>query len=744
MARRLAVLAAAAGALALIACSGHPHVESSDPAKAVSHDMTDATHHRKPNRLIHEKSPYLLQHAYNPVDWHPWGEEAFAEARRTGKPIFLSIGYSTCHWCHVMERESFEDDSVAALLNEYFVPIKVDREERPDVDRLYMHAMQAMGSGGGWPLNVFLTPGLEPFFGGTYFPPRTMGGRPGMIDLLPRVHEAWQEQRAQIEDSGRRVIAALESLSEPDSAAAHHAASFDHAYAYFERAADPEHGGFGTAPKFPSIANLSYLLRYWARDPEHRGASRELVLKQLDGMRAGGIHDHLGGGFHRYSTDREWLVPHFEKMLYDQAQIAWAYLEGYQVTGNAAYAAAARGIFTYVVRDLSSPEGGFDSAEDADSQGEEGKFYVWTPAEIEAALGGEAALFAYRYGVTAHGNFEHGTTILSEVHTLEECAKQFGMAPAEAEKRLDAARAKLLDVRARRVRPHRDDKVVAAWNGLMISAFARGARVLGDPGLAARAARAAGFVWDRLRDPATGELHRRWREGEAKGAGQLEDYAYVALGYFDLYQATFDPRWLERAVALTEAQNARFWDDAHGGYFESPAGDSSIALRMKDAFDGAELAGNSIAAWNLLMLGTLIDRADFREHARRTLDYFARRLGDGAAEMPQMLVAMDLERATTRHVVIAGRAEAADARAMVAEFDRRFLPHDALLFAAGGEDQKRLAALAPFVAPLAPQNGKATAYVCVDYACRLPTTDLAAFAAQLEERGEKAALGRIK
>ena len=705
--------------------------------------MNDNAHHRKPNRLIHEKSPYLLQHAYNPVDWHAWGEEAFAEARRAGKPIFLSIGYSTCHWCHVMERESFEDDSVAALLNEYFIPIKVDREERPDVDRLYMHAMQAMGSGGGWPLNVFLTPGLEPFFGGTYFPPRSLGGRPGMIELLPRVHEAWIEKRAEIEDSGRRVIAALESLAEPDSEAASHAASFDRAYTYFERAADHEHGGFGTAPKFPSIANLGYLLRYWARDPEPRGAARDLVVKQLDAMRAGGIHDHLGGGFHRYSTDREWLVPHFEKMLYDQAQIAWAFLEGYQVTGNPTYAAAARGIFAYVARDLSSAEGGFDSAEDADSEGEEGKFYVWTPAEIEATLGhGDAALFAYRYGVTPHGNFEHNTTILSEVRTVEECAKQFGITSAEAEKRLEAARAKLLEVRSRRMRPHKDDKVVTAWNGLMISAFARGARVLGDPALAARATRAADFIWDRLRDPASGDLHRRWREGEAKGAGQLEDYAYLALGYFDLYQATFDPRWLERAVALTETQNARFWDDAHGGYFESPAGDASIAVRMKDAFDGAEMAGNSVAAWNLLMLGTLLDRTDFRERARRTLDYFARRLGDGAAGMPQMLAAMDLERSAVRHVVIAGRADAADARAMVAEFDRRFLPHDALLFAGGGEEQKRLAKLATFVAPLAPKNGRATAYVCVDYACRLPTTDLAAFAAQLEERGEKAATGR--
>jgi len=566
-----------------------------------------------------------------------------------------------------------------------------------------------------------------------------------MMEILPRVHEAWQEKREAIEASGRQVIAALAGLAEPDAAAASRVALFDSAYAWFERTADPEHGGFGVAPKFPSIANLVYLLRYWARDPESREAARAMVLKQLDAMRAGGIHDHLGGGFHRYSTDREWLVPHFEKMLYDQAQIAWAYLEGFQVSGRPEYADAARGIFEYVARDLTSPAGAFYSAEDADSEGEEGRFYVWTPGAIEAVLGPDAALFAHRYGVTPRGNFEHGTTILSEVEPLESCAQRFGVAPAEAKRRLDAARAKLLEARAKRERPHRDDKVLAAWNGLMISAFARGARVLGEPALAARAERAAEFLWKELRDPKGGAMLRRWRDGEARGAGQLDDYAYVALGFFDLYQATFDPRWLERAVALTDAQIARFWDDEHGGFFESPAGDASIAVRMKDAFDGAEMASNSIAAWNLEMLGALLDRKDFRERARRTLDYFARRLGDGAAAMPQMLAAMDLERSTVRHVVIAGRAESADTRAMIAEFDRRFLPHDALLFAGGGEGQKRLAALAPFVAPLVAKDGRATAYVCVDYACRLPTTEARALAAQLDERaGQAAATGKAQ
>jgi uncharacterized protein YyaL (SSP411 family) len=689
---------------------------------------------RTANHLAHEKSPYLLQHMYNPVDWYPWGDEAFGKARRENKPIFLSIGYSTCHWCHVMERESFEDDSVAALLNRYFVAIKVDREERPDVDRIYMTAMQAMGMGGGWPLNVFVTPDLKPFFGGTYFPPRGVGGRPGLMEILPRVHETWQTQREQIAESGERVMLALAESNAPDGPAANRAQLFDSTFATFEHSFDAERGGFGTAPKFPSIVNLNYLLRYWARDPEHRANAKTMALKQLDAMRAGGIHDHLGGGFHRYSTDREWLVPHFEKMLYDQAQIAWAYLEGYQVSRDPRDAATARDIFAYVARDMTSPDGAFYSAEDADSEGEEGRFYVWTPAQIEEVLGKEdAALFDARYGVTERGNFEDGATILSEARSVDAVARAHEIAPREAERRLSDARAKLLAARAQRVRPHRDDKVLAAWNGLMISACARGARVLDDPSLAARAARAADFIWDRMRDPRTGELHRRYRDGEVAGAGQLDDYAYVALGCIDLYEETLDPKWLSRAADLTQAQIARFWDEAHGGFFESPAGDPSIAVRMKDSFDGAEMAGNSIAAWNLQMLAVLLDRGDWRGRAGRTLDYYGRRLAGNGAGMPQMLVAFDLERATPRHVVIAGRPDAPDTRALIAEYNRRFLPHDALLFADGGEGQKRLAALVPFVSALTAQGGKATAYVCVNYACRLPTTDPHAFAAQLDE-----------
>jgi len=689
---------------------------------------------RTPNRLARERSPYLLQHALNPVDWHPWGDEAFERARREDKPVFLSIGYATCHWCHVMERESFEDEDVAALLNEHFVPVKVDREERPDVDRIYMTAMQATGMGGGWPLNVFLTPALEPFFGGTYFPKHSVPGRIGMLDLLPRVQQAWREDRGRIDDTGARILAAIGSMDEPSGGPADAGTLFESCFVALARTNDPDHGGFGHQPKFPSTVNLNFLVRQALHDPARREVALGMVAAQLDAMAAGGIHDHLGGGFHRYSVDREWLVPHFEKMLYDQAQIAWAYLEGYRLTGRERYAEVARAIFEYVRRDLAAPDGAFYSAEDADSEGEEGRFYVWHPDEIEALLGREdAALVSHRYGVTARGNFEHGATILSEVNPLEATARAHGLEPAAAQARLGAARATLLTARAKRPRPLRDDKVLAAWNGLMISALARGARVLGDDAYAARAAAAATFVWERLRDPATGALHRRWREGHAGVAGQLDDHAYVALGLLDLYAATHDGAWLERAMALAATMVARFWDERHGAFFETPGDDPTIRARLKEGFDGAEMAGNSIALLVLETLARLAGRRDWQDMARRMAAYYGARLSGGAAAMPQMLVAIELVHASPRHVVIAGDPAAADTRALVAVFESKLRPHDLLLLADGGAGQRRLAAIAPFVAGLARREGRATAYVCIDHACRLPVTDPAAFAALLDE-----------
>ncbi len=696
--------------------------------------MSQETH--VPNRLVHEKSPYLLQHAHNPVGWYAWGEEAFDKARREDKPIFLSIGYSTCHWCHVMERESFEDVEIAALLDEHFVPVKVDREERPDVDRLYMTAMQAMGMGGGWPLNVFLTPTLEPFHGGTYFPPRTRGGRMGMVELLPRVAEAWQRDRAAIVSSGAQVIQVLASMSEPEREAQSYDQLAAEAYAWLERAYDASEGGFGNAPKFPSTVNLDFLVRYAARDPRTNAMAREMVLRQLDAMQAGGIHDQLGGGFHRYSTDREWLVPHFEKMLYDQALIAGAYLDGFRLIADPRHEAAARGIFAYVARELTSPQGAFWSAEDADSEGEEGRYYVWTPAELEETLGvDDARLFAHRYGVTPQGNFEHGTSILFEAHTLEATASANGLTLEPARERLETARTQLLAVRSQRVRPHLDDKVLTAWNGLMIAALAHGARVLREPEWATRASRAADFVWEHLHEPGNapeGALLRRWRLGEAAGAGQLDDHAYYARACLELHAATYEPRWLQRSLAVTKTMLARFWDDASGACFESPAGDPHVRVRMKDGFDGAEMAGNSVAAEVLVRLAGLTGDAGLTAKAEATFAYHARRLAGNAWAMPRLLVALDLFIHAPRHVVIVGDRTAVDTQELLAVVAEHAGFSDEMLVV---EEAARSLwqELAPFAAELPQVDGRATAYVCMDRACRLPVTTAAALAEQLQE-----------
>ncbi|HET7225169.1 MAG TPA: thioredoxin domain-containing protein [Candidatus Eisenbacteria bacterium] len=692
----------------------------------------DAHATRPANRLAGEKSPYLLQHARNPVDWWPWGEPAFAEARASRRPIFLSIGYSTCHWCHVMERESFEDESVAELMNRWFVPIKVDREERPDVDRIYMTAAQAMGLGGGWPLNVFLTPELEPFYAGTYFPPEARGGHAGLKQVLASVHQAWEERRGDLEQAGRTVLGALERSEAAPQTTAAREELFVQAAQWFADTEDRGCGGFGHAPKFPTVANLGFLLRWWVRDPNAHAGALDIVLRQLDAMQRGGIHDHLGGGFHRYSVDRGWNVPHFEKMLYDQAQLAVVYLEAFQATSRAEYAAVARGVLEYVARDLSHGGGGFDSAEDADSEGEEGRFYVWTPDALAAALpADQAELFAFVYGVAPHGNFEGGATVLSEVHDAAAAADRFQLGLDEVAARLAAARATLLAARARRVRPHRDDKVIAAWNGLMISAFARGAGVLDDEALAARASQAAEFAWERLRDPASGALNRRWRDGEAAGDGQLDDHADLATGFLDLFAATSEPRWLARAAALAEQLVARFRDPDEGGWFESPEGDPSIKVRMKNGFDGAELAGNSVAAELLARLGRLLDRHDWQAEAERTFDAYARRLNGGAMAMPRMLSAMLLAETPARDIVIAGDPAAADTRAMRRAVEARFLP-GALAVVRDPARAAALGELLPWVAPLAPRAGRATAYVCVDHVCQLPITDSTALAAALD------------
>jgi uncharacterized protein YyaL (SSP411 family) len=673
---------------------------------------------RKPNRLVHEKSPYLLQHAYNPVDWRPWGEAAFADARVGDKPIFLSIGYSTCHWCHVMEHESFEDPALAESLNQWFVPVKVDREERPDVDRVYMNAAFAITGGGGWPLSVFLTPEGKPFYAGTYFPPQPRGGLPAFLQVLRGVHEAWLERRGEVNASAHELAQAIERAVrlEPDAAALQLDAVRRLGYEHLEHMFDARYGGFGRAPKFPQPSYFSFLFRTWAALGQT--GARDMALYSLRRMALGGVRDQLGGGFHRYSTDAEWRVPHFEKMLYDQAQLAVIYLEAYQVSDEPFFSQVAREVLDDVARELTSPEGAFYSALDADSPDErgapqEGAYYVWTVAEIEAVLGPErAAPFLAHYGVTPEGNFEHGKSVLHAEH-----------APARAEAAAFAEdRARLLAVRAARPRPHLDDKVLASWDGLMISAYARAAAVLGSASDLERARLAADFTWNRLWDEKTRTLRRRYRDGDVAIAGELSDYAFLAHGALDLFEAGFETRDLERALTLMERAGELFWDAAQGGFFDTAEGaDPHLLVRAKEAHDGAEPSGNSIAFSNLARLAALTGRADLADKAKRTLDLFASHAGRSPLALTQLWGAAYLVDGKPAQVVIAGTPGAPDTCALLAAARKPFRPEIVVLLAGGGEEQKRLARHLEYIASVRPLDGRAAAYVCENHTCGLPT-----------------------
>jgi len=703
------------------------------------------------NRLAFEKSPYLLQHAHNPVDWYAWGAEAFAKARAEDKPIFLSIGYSTCHWCHVMERESFENESIAAQLNRDFVPVKVDREERPDVDRIYMSFVQAATGGGGWPMSVWLTPELQPFFGGTYFPPEDRWGHAGFSSILTQIAQAWRTNRSRIAESAREALAQLEKQSALDGAPAGSRAPIDYAvlesgFSVFRRTYDSTMGGFGQAPKFPRPAVFEFLLRYHARTGNREAL--EMTLHTLRKMAEGGVHDQLGGGFHRYSVDERWFVPHFEKMLYDQAQLATSYLEAFQIAGEPLFAQTARRIFDYVLRDMTAPEGGFYSAEDADSvvrpeepavKGE-GAFYIWSADEIHQAVPAPAgAWFAYRYGVAEGGNVVSdphaefaGRNILYQAASIEETAEQFGRPLEEVRAALEIAEAALLVARAGRVRPHLDDKILTAWNGLMISALALGGAVLEEPRYAAAARRAADFTLSRLLDPATGQLLRRYRQGHAAIPGFLEDYALFTQALLDLYEAQFDRRDLEWAVRLAEKQSALFEDAAGGGFFHSPAGDSDLVLRLKEDYDGAEPSGNSIAILNLLRLAQITGRAGFRASAERALAAFASRLAIAPVALPAMLTACEFFLAEPRQIVVAGPRDAAGTRALLRAFHARFVANRIVLLVDTDETRRALAAQIPAIQAMQPAGGIPSAYVCRNYTCQLPVTEAAQLAELLQ------------
>lgn len=680
--------------------------------------MTEGqTTHTHANRLIDEASPYLQQHAHNPVDWYPWGPEAFERARVEDKPIFLSIGYSTCHWCHVMERESFEDEETARQMNRDFVSIKVDREERPDVDETYMKAVQVMTGSGGWPMSVFLTPEGKPFYGGTYFPPRAGFGRPSFQQVLAAIAQAWRTRRDDLLASSQSLT---ETLAQPSSTSPEQTLSgdvlknaFDALSGYF----DPFHGGFGSAPKFPQPTIITLLLTYGVRSG--RQAAFDMVEKSLDGMARGGIHDHLGGGFHRYATDAQWLVPHFEKMLYDQAMLGLAYVQAYQISGDPAHAAVARDVFDYVLRDLTDDKGGFYAGEDADSEGREGAFYVWRREEIERLLGEtDAKEFCDHYDVTDIGNFEERRSIL---HIAQ---------PDQAvEARLADARRKLLAHRNTRPRPHRDEKVIASWNGLMISSLAYGGAVLGEERYVQAATRATTFILESLR--VEGRLMRYWRGGRVVEKAFLDDYAFLVLGLLDLYGATFDSRWLREAAALAEQMIDLFADPTEGGFFITGRDGEQLISREKPAYDGVIPSGNSAAARGLFKLGTILMNDRFTSQAESILRRFSGPIAGTPTAFTAMLLALIYRLGPAQEIVIAEPVE--EARPLIAEVRRRFLPNATLLFHDTGEEGDTLAEIVPFVRDLVPREGHAAAYVCEDYACRRPVTTAADLAAILDE-----------
>jgi len=668
------------------------------------------------NRLAQETSPYLLQHACNPVDWYPWGREAFDLARNEDKPVFLSIGYSTCHWCHVMERESFEDEQTAELLNGQFVSIKVDREERPDIDDTYMRAVQIMTGSGGWPLSVFLTPDGRPFYGGTYFPPRAGFGRPSFRQVLSGIAQAWATQRADVVASaqsltqalGRPFFAGRESDLSPEV--------LDKAFDALASQFDPVHSGFGSAPKFPQPTMLTLLLRHWRRTGEP--AALDIVERTLDAMARGGIHDHLGGGFHRYSTDARWLVPHFEKMLCDQALLSRAYVQAYQIGKKATHATVARGIFGYVLRDMTHDRGGFYAAEDADSEGREGAFYVWRRDEIESLLDSqEAEAFCRCYGVTAAGNFEHGESILHKAASAEEVGEN----AEEIVAGMSGARERLLQHRNTRLRPHRDDKIITSWNGLMISSLACGGAVLGDDMYIQAARRAAEFVLDSLF--VDDRLMRYWRAGRAVGRAFLDDYAFLIAGLIDLYEATFEVQWLHRGARLAQQMMDLFADEAEGGFFTTGKDAERLVSRDKPGHDGALPGGNSVAALVLLRLGKLLMNDRFTREAERVLRLFSGRVVESPTAFTAMLQALDLRLGPSQEVVLVG--ESVDAQPLIEETRRHFLPNATVLFREVGPEGDELTELVPFTRDLSMVDGRAAAYVCENYTCRRPVTTAA-------------------
>ncbi len=693
------------------------------------------------NRLIHATSPYLLQHAHNPVDWYEWGPEALEAARRTDRPIFLSIGYSACHWCHVMAHECFEDAEIAALMNEYFVCIKVDREERPDLDEIYMRATVLYTRGhGGWPMSVFLTPDLKPFFAGTYFPPDDRYGRPGFKRLCRMLHEAWRDQRDDLVSAGDQLADALtRSMATEAAGDTPTLAQVDQAADALAGAFDPEHGGLlsGTTNKFPPSMALELLLRSAWRRQDDKSSHDKLVghvVNTLDHMANGGIRDHLGGGFARYSTDPRWHVPHFEKMLYDQALVSRIYIDAYLYTGQQRHADVAREVFNYVIADLQSPDGGFYSARDADSEDEEGRYYVWTKAEVVDALGaGDAELFCDYYNVSDAGNWQdphapgEAKNVLHVTRPLQTVAESRGLSRAEAELRLKAARRKLLARRAQRVAPALDTKVLCEWNGLMIASLARGGVALGEPRYIQAAARTADFVL--THQYADGRLRRAYRDGKTVDTAFITDYACMIEALIDLYEATFDKRWLTTAVALNDTAIERFWDEEQGGFFFTADDHEQLLTRSKEVNDGATPSGNSVQLINLLRLSAMLGDSGLRARAERMVALFGPRLAGNLGAGECFMSGIDFALAGALEIVVIGDPQDAQTRALLEVVRKQYVPNNVVLL------RNPATADAAISSPLFESRemvaGKPAAYVCRNNVCQKPVTSPAELARQL-------------
>ncbi len=671
------------------------------------------------NRLATETSPYLLQHAGNPVDWYPWGPEAIECAKREDRPIFLSIGYSACHWCHVMEHESFESDTIARLMNDNFVCVKVDREERPDLDQIYMNAVQLMTGRGGWPMSVFLTPDLKPFYGGTYWPPQSRMGMPGFDQVLTAVADAWRNRRQQAVDQAETLVEHMRGAAAPAVASATLSLEFiERAVRVLERSFDPVHGGFGAAPKFPHPMDLRLLLNAWRR--RHDENVLRLVTHTLDKMAAGGMYDQLGGGFHRYSVDERWLVPHFEKMLYDNALLVPTYVDAFRATGKAEYAQVAREICDYVLREMTDAGGGFFSTQDADSEGVEGKFFVWTPDEVAGVLGqSAAATFCRYYDVTPEGNFEHGQSILNRPKTLAQFAALVGRDETELAAELASDRVKLLAVRDQRVHPGLDDKVLVAWNGLMIEALCEAADALDETRYLAAAQRCASFLLVNMRRD-DGRLLHTWRKGVARLDAYLDDYASLAAALVRLYQSDFDEHWIDAAVELSELMLRLFEDPDAGGFFYTASDHEELLTRHKDYFDNAVPSGNSLAAMALLRLGKLTGRGDFSIAAERTLTAASGVMEQASRAAGQMLLALDFYLGPTPEIVILGDATVGDTKLALTSLRHGFAPNKVLACRKAQDDVYRSSAFEPLFAGKQLSGPEPGVWVCENFTCKAP------------------------